>query len=426
MQSKYTLTTHVLHSKERKTKHFIIYSMVKSQEQFVTNFLQVMENVAEYSKQNSSDLLKTFEGTLQKFGANVFKKLDDQREKLIQLEKNKLDNSAKDDILNEVINVRTAMESLVEDRKKEVTEFSISQARIVLNKVVEVLDKFHKQRDGLEAKIEENLTKKSTEKIEELKKQLAKMIGTQVASMDQFSQNFFKTRLSDQIAQEVKGQLETQTVSTKIQDIIKSLPEYEALKETATKTNENINLDQSSLPNFEVIKNSLAILTHQITELKQSNQQTRAIVDTMRLPASAIQDPNQFDHAVAVKRMEEMAREVNVIHNNVKMIEAMVNLKTTGLDEQVVAVVGRKRARAAEAESSSSDMDVSESSSSNTTAMTTITENMKEEYLARLTDIEVKHQKLLDFILQCKDSVLDDLFPTRLEAAMAKIEQILV
>lgn len=426
MQSKYTLTTHVLHSKKRKTKHFIIYSMVKSQGQFVTNFLQVMENVAEYSKQNSSDLLKTFEGTLQKFGANVFKKLDDQREKLIQLEKNKLDNSAKDDILNEVINVRTAMESLVEDRKKEVTEFSISQARIVLNKVVEVLDKFHKQRDGLEAKIEENLTKKSTEKIEELKKQLAKMIGTQVASMDQFSQNFFKTRLSDQIAQEVKGQLETQTVSTKIQDIIKSLPEYEALKETATKTNENINLDQSSLPNFEVIKNSLAILTHQITELKQSNQQTRAIVDTMRLPASAIQDPNQFDHAVAVKRMEEMAREVNVIHNNVKMIEAMVNLKTTGLDEQVVAVVGRKRARAAEAESSSSDMDVSESSSSNTTAMTTITENMKEEYLARLTDIEVKHQKLLDFILQCKDSVLDDLFPTRLEAAMAKIEQILV
>lgn len=209
------------------------------------------------------------------------------------------------------------------------------------------------------------------------------------------------------ITNAVKKLISDNISPTNMQRLIQGLPEYQAMKNAGSSLVKSpTEVDPQHLPTLGAIRESVVRLTSDLVELKESAGQTRSIVDVMRTqrvgPINV--EPEKFDYLVAMKRMEDMEREVTVIHNNVKMMETLINFKSKTIEDQQ-PVVGNKRARIEGASSA---------------------ENVNTEIIDMMNDLELKHQKLVDFILQCKDNVLDDMFTSRLEAAMKKIEQVLV
>ncbi|KAG1251832.1 hypothetical protein G6F68_012076 [Rhizopus microsporus] len=152
------------------------------------------------------------------------------------------------------------------------------------------------------------------------------------------------------------------------------------------------------------VKEMAVSMNKDMVLLKQKLEETRSIVDSMRSQGFNANDQvNVTDQNAALTNMQNIERQVTVMHNNIKMIETALNTKNNSTEAS--SLTPRKRAR--------TDLD----------GETVIDD---EDIKLRLEEIESKHQKLLDFILQCKDNVLDDMFPTRLEAAMKKIERILI
>ncbi|KAG2194465.1 hypothetical protein INT47_003833 [Mucor saturninus] len=384
----------------------------EAEQKVVTGFIRVITNVSGTTMSVGEDIvarcsaaLKTFSETLhQEFRSTALR----TEAALNELRENKMDITDRKTLQH---NMEEFQAHITKTQKENVQEMRADSAGLFTT-ITEKIGLLCRQFDPVKvaATVEEEVFAKLDDKIQaqlrEFSHETERAIGAtneKVGNIPGTITNAVKQLISDNIS------------PGNMQRLIQGLPEYQAMKEAGAQlaannnSNASIDIDPQHLPNFEAIKESVGRLSHDLVEVKQCTQQLRETVDLLRTqrvgPITAI-EPGKFDFLVAVKRMEEMEREMSVIHNNVKMMETLVTVKSTAAattDEQQM-VVGHKRARI---EGMSSD-------------------NANTEILAMLNEVESKHQKLLDFILQCKDTVLDDLFPSRLEAAMVKIEQVLM
>jgi hypothetical protein len=250
-------------------------------------------------------------------------------------------------------------------------------------------------KDQVEQKIMSNLDSKFNDYLEKAKEQTTSMMAQ-------------KQSVPDRVAELVKKEISDQVSPTQLQSIITSLPEFQALKQMR----ETLPASTETVPKFDDIKSVVMNLSSELVDLKQRTNHTRSIVDVLRTQGLPTNESSaiEFDQSAALKHMEQMERDVSMIYNSIKMIEAVVSVKSKGVEDAANAeLTPRKRPRVEDTVTRAPDGEISNNA-----------------ILAKLNDIETKHQKLIDFIFQCKDTVLDDMFPTRLEAAMKKIERILL
>lgn len=370
--------------------------MAVSEEQVIKGFLEVITHISSASSKQAIEATKKWSETLEAFVTSlreeIQSKLSSAEGSIKELRDTKMDVSEKDEL------------------KEQIEVFKEQILKSFKENLVNLSDSSQNALSFLTAKVETMLSKTDPNKVakeveavlnEKIKLQMQAIKDDQKKALDSTSEKI--DGLSKSIVSSVTGLIHKTISPTNIQSLIASLPEYEVLR------NGNANVAQisgpqagQSLPNFDAIKQSIASLTNELVELKQSSQQTKAVVDTMRsqiLPK--VTYPSEFDHQVAVKRMEEMERNVSVIHNNIKMIETIVKVKAS---ESGDSGISNKRAR----------IDIDGNSVNH------------DQYMDAIANVELKHQKLLDFIVQSRDTVLDEEFQSRLEAVVTKIEQVLL
>ncbi|CAO3652939.1 unnamed protein product [Mucor hiemalis] len=344
----------------------------------ISGFIEVMTRIARQAEEKSGKVIETMREFQEKITSNV--------DRISRLEKDKMNVSEREEF-SEKLN--TLQEQLKAKQKIAVADM-MGKGTDIMKTMTKQVDNFCERGDP--DKISLNVYKKVMQ------------TGSKTST----------DNLESTIDKIVKKELDQHITPSNIQNIIQSLPEYELMQKAgqqlaqAPAATPSAPVDITNHPSLLAIKESVHSLTNQITELKQSNESTRTIVDAIRQnnisPSAAT---TNVDFQAAVKHMEKMEKEVTLIHNNIKMIETVVNLKSKEMEDGDLTV-SRKRPRMEES-----------------SELTTFNKN-SQDYLARLTDIETKHQKLLDFIVQCKDTVLDEQFPLKIEAAMSKIEQILM
>ncbi|CEG62963.1 hypothetical protein RMATCC62417_00186 [Rhizopus microsporus] len=203
---------------------------------------------------------------------------------------------------------------------------------------------------------------------------------------------------SEQIIEIVKNEVNARLGPTNLKNIMATLPEVQLMVNFCKKVSPNAGgVDQAELAS---VKEAAMQLGKEHIQIKQKLEETRSIVDSLRsksLPGQPSSD-TEVASAALLANVQQMEQNVAFMYNHIKMIDTSFKAQRDSADGTIA--LPRKRARTDDA----SELDVH----------------------ARLEEIENKHQKLLDFILQCKDNVLDEMFPVRLEAAMKKIEQILI
>lgn len=235
-----------------------------------------------------------------------------------------------------------------------------------------------------------------------------------VRSAVQLIEKEFDTKLNEAVRKNlVEEQKEGNIVSEKILEIIRN--EIDRLGPAHLQSNlahipgikqfvefSNLLLSSSepmTLPLLLSIRDTMSSMSQEMLALRQQLEETQSIVGSMR--CSHIYNNAQIDEAATAANMQSIQYRMAVLFNNVKMIETTLNAKCDWT-QQIEALSSKKRVRMNDDSSLKSD-DITE----------------------RIEEIERKHQKLLDCIIQYKENVLDDMFPTRLEAAMKKIERIL-
>lgn len=383
---------------------FFSCRMSESEKQVIKGFMEVITHVSKTTSSRGEEVTAKFTGVLKSFSDSLRKEFTAHMTKnetaITELQNTKMNRSEKEAITQHINEFKASMTEVQKNSIQKMAVDSAGLFRTITDKIGLLCKQFDPAK--VAATVEEQVMKRMDEKLkqelQELHDETQKAINTtneKVGAIPATITNAVKKLINDNIS------------PANMQKLILALPEFQALKNVGVHVSASTEIDPQNLPNFEAIKESIARLTAELVELKQSSNQTRTIVDTIRTQSVGSTNTNleEFDHIVAVKRMEEMEREVSVIHNNIKMIETLVNVKSKTEDDQQVTS-GNKRAR--------------------TEAISISPESDNSEILSLLNEVENKHQKLLDFILQCKDTVLDDSFPSRLEAAMVKIEQVLM
>ncbi|KAI7905079.1 uncharacterized protein BX663DRAFT_549927 [Cokeromyces recurvatus] len=381
--------------------------MRKAENYIISSCQQICDNVLEASKKNALTISNMTQSFLETFSKSVYEKIDNKissTQKIIEIiQKEKMDVAEKENMLQSLEAFKTQLKDVQKNTLR-------SMGTMLTSRFKELSDTFDKKREELNAerlknevqnKIMSILDDKFKKFLEEAKKQ------NEMASAKESD-----ILVPDQVLQIVKKEIMEQVGPTNLQKIITSLPEYQALKEMQQEL--TFSEGKQSIPaDLEAVKQRIQELTSEIIDLKQVFNSTRVILDTFKNQnvSSTHNDPNitaltSFDQTAALKRMEDVLKEISLIHNNIKMIETVVSVKAKAVEDNH-HLQPRKRQRID---------DITEDTDETSNAA----------ILARLVDIETKHQKLLDFILQRKDTVLDDMFPTRLEAAMKKIEKVLL
>jgi hypothetical protein len=366
----------------------------------VKGFQDIAKHILEISEKKIEIISKGFRMALEKFGAFVndrcVHKMNALEATLATLNASKMDVTEKDTITRSIESLKS---NLVEVQTKNFTKMhhaSIEHFTKMNQRMDAAIAKVNPQtiKNQVENKIVSNLDSKFTEYLEKAKEQNALMNQ--------------QRNVPDKVAEFVKNEIRDQISPAHLQNIITSLPEFQALKQMR----DTLPASVETAPDFDSIKSLIMNLSSELADLKQRSNSTRAIVDTLRTQGLPTNESNaiEFDKTAALKHMEEMERDVSMIHNSIKMIEAVVSVKSKSLEDANSAGSStKKRPRLEDTVASVVDGEISNN-----------------VILAKLNDIETKHQKLIDFIFQCKDTVLDDMFPTRLEAAMKKIERVLL
>jgi chromosome segregation ATPase len=171
----------------------------------------------------------------------------------------------------------------------------------------------------------------------------------------------------------------------------------------------NKKLDQLKPPaNTTVAQEHLESLEKTAADLSKFIEKQKEKAEATQKQLASL-NPTQSDNNQAktvTKHMEEVERHITVMYHNIKMVENFINFKVNniagGLD---ASNRSRKRARLENGE-----MDVDD----------------QEDVFIRLTALEEKHQQMIDYVVQFRDNVLDPAFPTRIESALSKIEQVLL
>ncbi|KAI8885835.1 hypothetical protein K501DRAFT_331691 [Backusella circina FSU 941] len=172
----------------------------------------------------------------------------------------------------------------------------------------------------------------------------------------------------------------------------------------------NIKLEQLKPPaNATIAQEQLASLektTADLSKLIEAQKEKAEATHKALVNFKPSQGDNNNQARLVTKHMEEVERHITVMYHNIKMVENFINFKVNniagGLNKG-----SRKRARL---ENGEMDVDANED----------------EDISVRLAALEDKHQQMIDFVVQFRDNVLDPVFPSRMEAALSKIEQVLL
>lgn len=316
-------------------------------------------------------------------------KISSTNEIINTLKKEKMDQSAGDEIRASLDQFK---KQVIDFQSKNMETISASNEKIfkdIVERMKHMLDNF-----------EQNEVVSKTAAL--VNQQLDEKLNQQLKALSQ-QQPTASNVSKDQMLDIVKKELNTRLGPANLQSIISNLPEVQIITDFCKKL-PPLPSSSDMYPDMVSVKEISSSVNKEMDILKQRVEETRSIVDSIRaqgLNRPGQSNSNSTNENEALAKMQAIERQVTLMHSNIKMIETALNTKTNAFE---VSSASRKRAR------SNSDVDMA------------VDDSIK----SRLEEIESKHQKLLDFILQCKDNVLDDMFPTRLEAAMKKIERTLM
>ncbi|CAO3696436.1 unnamed protein product [Rhizopus stolonifer] len=352
-------------------------------------FKEIAQNIGGYAnkiKQSVATALGDFSSTVLT-ATNV--KISSTNEIINTLKKEKMDQSAGDEIRASLDQFK---KQVIDFQSKNMETISASNEKIfkdIVERMKHMLDNF-----------EQNEVVNKTAAL--VNRQLDEKLNQQLKALSQ-QQPTASNVSKDQMLDIVKKELNTRLGPANLQSIISNLPEVQIITDFCKKL-PPLPPSSDMYPDMVSVKEISLSVNKEMDILKQRVEETRSIVDSIR--AQGLNKPgqsnsNSTNENEALAKMQAIERQVTLMHSNIKMIETALNTKTNALE---VSSASRKRTR------SNSDVDMA----------------LDDSIKSRLEEIESKHQKLLDFILQCKDNVLDDMFPTRLEAAMKKIERTLI
>ncbi|KAI8372168.1 hypothetical protein BD560DRAFT_423426 [Blakeslea trispora] len=379
----------------------------------IDGFQDIISRIGQETDEKVSQVSSAITKALEKFGKSITERLNsklNETEKAIEsVKKNKMNMSEKEVIHKEIESFRT---SVIESQRKTFNTI-YTEMTTQFRQATEQSEKSLKQLNydtitaSVQSKVMAQLDSKLKENLDQLKKENAQLI-------QQHQEN--DSKLSAKITEAVSKQVKQQINQDNLKNTLTQLPEYQSLLSMRDTLRQNPvalqKTEGTSSADLKAVLASVNRLSEELTELRQRTNSTRTIVDALK--DTSPETPKDVDFKAAVKHIQEMEREVSTIYSNIKMMETAVDAKSKLIEETADQLQqppqagsgSRKRPRLdGEGENASEDVTV---------------------LLNRLSELENKHQKLLDFILQCKDTVLDDMFPTRLQAAMKKIEQVLV
>lgn len=342
---------------------------------------------------------KSFMGTsLKNFGTALTggfeKKLAEIRQHLMDIDETKMDRTEKTNIQG---TIDAFKEHIVELQKKQIASLktvTVQQFEYLSTKVNETLQDVNPEAlaERVQQRVLENVDLKFKHHLKEFE-----AANKGLASQEN------NGNISEKIAETVKNELQAHLTPDALKSIISTLPEYQAIQ----------SLSPEQAPLSETVRKIIADLTQEINDLKTQGFSTRAFLNNLIDKNLTPTDTEVMNarQAAAINHMEELQKNIQLMHNNIKMMETVMTVKAKEIEESAAAAssnstaVSRKRPR--------TEDDVIDSGD----------EYSNKAVIKRVDEMETKHQKLLDFILQCKDTVLDETFPTRLEAAFKKIEE---
>ncbi|KAI9276389.1 hypothetical protein BY458DRAFT_505748 [Sporodiniella umbellata] len=354
-----------------------------------TQFKQIAQNIGGYTDKIKSSVTTALSDFTSSILTATEARINSTNEIIKTLKEEKMSQAEGEAI-------RTSLEQfkkqVVDFQSKNMETISANNEKLfkdVVERMKKMLDQFEQTEivSKTTTMVSQQLDEKITQQLERLNQQT-----TQVNSLS-----------PEQIEELVKKEVNARLGPAQLQAIISNLPDIKYIVDYCKKLPPLPALGEV-LPDLATMKETSATLSKEVAALKKNVEETQSIMESMKSQGISANNQASSDLGVldeGLSKIQAIEREIALMHNNVKMIETAVNSKINTFESNSLS--SRKRARS---DDDSDDID--------------------ESIKARLDDIESKHQKLLDFILQCKDNVLDDMFPTRLEAAMKKIERTLI
>ncbi|KAI8982566.1 hypothetical protein BDB01DRAFT_152698 [Pilobolus umbonatus] len=191
--------------------------------------------------------------------------------------------------------------------------------------------------------------------------------------------------------------------SSSLQQLVRDSPTIHSI---IRKQDEIVEITKRHVDKVELAKllAEISSLTSKLQEVeKMINNNSGALVTTNQKAAQALPAINVPGEVV--KFVFEKEQEINLIYNDIKMKANYLDFKLKELEFAKEDGSSRKKRKLSEVE---------------------IEEDNERKLSSRISALEQNDSKLRDFIVQFKDNVLDPLFPTRLEAALSKIENVLI
>lgn len=312
-------------------------------------------------------------------------------EKIAQVESQKLDVSAERDLYKAIDVVKSKIIAVQEEDVKRLEDEQNNRLKDLQTRVDGQLRKFSYEN------IFQNIQQKTLSNMNEQLKEFVRTAKEENINILEKHKQQQTDKLKNYVEQAVLSHVD----STQLQTIITSLPEFKRLQQLATelKSTENQVPDLRQSPQFKTLKETMDRMSYEMAQLKQVTDTTRSIVATLK--EHGVPEPSDranFDLAASVKHIEDINRDITVMYNSIKMMEAVMQIN--GL--------ARKRKRTDEPTYSEDGEEYAD-----------------EEIAARVAKIEERQEMLQDFIYQYQTTILDEKYPNRINASMQKINQVL-
>ncbi|KAL7325431.1 hypothetical protein PS15p_207909 [Mucor circinelloides] len=375
----------------------VVYRMKTAENKVIIGFQDIMQFLMERSEDGLKNTQESMRIALGKFGASLTggfeTSIKDIRKHITELDNNKLDANEKANILTTIDAFKS---HIVELQKNQITAIK----NVTEQQYITLAGQINKRLEGVNAdalttqvqkRVMDNLDGKFRQHLQEIDK-------AQKALPPQENNGQVSEKIVQTVRDEVKGYLTPETLKS----IISTLPEYQALQ----------SLRPEAAPMPDTVKKIIADLQSEVADLKTKSYSTRALVNNLvdRNLSPTDKEAVNAHHSAAIKHIEEMEKSIQFMHNNMKMMEAVMSVQVKRMDEDTTASTSRKRPR----KDDDLEMVDQQDGTSN------------REVLKRITEVEMAHQKLLDFIFQWKDTVLNENFSVKLGNAFKKIEEVLL
>ncbi|GAN03835.1 hypothetical protein MAM1_0049c03290 [Mucor ambiguus] len=374
--------------------------MKTAETQVVMGFQDIMQYLMGHCQDSLNTTQEFMRTALGKFGSSLTGGLDtsiaDIRKHLIEVDNNKMNASEKANILNTIDAFKKHIVELQKNQINAIKSVTEQQYTRLAEQIDQRLQGVNAEAltTQVQKRVADNLDDKLRQRWQELEKaqKAQKALPSLQANEGQVSEKIVQT-----VRDEVKNYLTTDTLKS----IISTLPEYQALQI----------LRPEAAPLPDVVKKIMADLQQEVNDLKDKSFSTRTLVNNLVDRNLTPTEATQAHQAAAIMHIQEMEKSIQLMHNNMKMMETVISTQIKRMEESnAAASTSRKRPRVDD------DLEMGDQQD----------ESSNKEVLRRIAEVESAHQKLLDFILQWKDTVLDDNFPEKLSNAFKKIEEVLL